>query len=235
MRKVKVAIWDKWFKKEKDTKKKPASLLEQKQKKQKQVKIDSSQDIDKLMELIKSSLLIGKTDEKFQTIIDNIAWLRNNVAKQQTLEKVADECAKESTLKEIDKRLFYLIADKLSDGERKAFGKDTGGHVIKDIPKEVKRIAKDVDEAVERTIIRNSQNKILEVLKDKGELSFGNDSKTKGLTKYTGLNRSWTYKAVYLGWDSSGSPKKPQKDTLAGKGLVEVDTEKRPFRVKLRK
>lgn len=230
----KVAIWNKWFKKEKDTKKKPALLQQQKQKKQKLVKINSTQDINKIMDLLKSSLLIGKTDEKFQTIIDNIAWLRNNVAKQQTLEKVADECAKESTLNEIDKRLFYVIANKLIGQERKAFGKDTEGHVVKDLPKEVKRITKDIDEAVERTIIRDSHNRILEALKEHGELVFGNDARTKGLTKYTGLERTWIYKVVYLGWDNSGSIKKPQKDTLLAKGLVEVDTEQRPFRVRVK-
>ena len=227
-----MAIWNKFWKK-KAPKKKEASLQQQKPKKQKQVNIESAQDINKLMELLKSSLLMGKTDEKFQTIIDNIAWLRNNVAQQKTLEKVADECAKESTLKEIDKRLFYVIANKLTDQETKVLGKNTEGHIVKDMPIEVKKIVEDVDRAVERTIIRDSQNRILEALKEHGELVFGNDARTKGLTKHTGLERTWIYKVVYLGWDSSGDVKKPQKDTLLAKGLVEVNTGK-PFRVSLK-
>lgn len=233
---IKVAIWDKWFKKEKGAKKKPALLQQQKQKKQKLVKIDSTQDINKIMELIKSSFLIGKTDERYQEIIDNLAWLRNNVAQQKTLEKVSDECAKENTLKDFGDKVFLVVANEFKRVQKEAFGNTTNKKPSEelDIPKEAERITKNVNQEVERTIIRDSQNRILEALKEHGELVFGNDARTKGLTKYTGLERTWIYKVVYLGWDNSGSIKKPQKGTLLAKGLVKVDTEQRPFRVRVK-
>ena len=234
-----MAIWDKWFKKGKGTKKKPLQLQVQEEKKttKKKAKSDKAFDLNIINKLIGSSFDAGKMEETLHNIHGLLSSINEKGAKQDTLDKVWEQGAKESSLKELDQREEqrhqHLITSILKGAQARSY-------VPIDVPEGKKRIeraiSKEVDHIIEgeEKIKEEDEKKILQALKTQGKLPFGNDARTKGLSKYTGINRTRIYTLVYKGWDSKGKPDKPRKGTLAERGLVEVVTKDKPFRVRLK-
>lgn len=215
----------------------------------KQNKKQSEVPEDQYKRIAEVSKFATSVDNKLQEIDRGIREIKKDMAKEDTLKEVHKDVVDKSTMKDLLEN--YMLKQGM-----KYFNQDVSGDVSRNVSKETKKeTSQETDQETSSETKEFIQNKsqekaeefteeieqfekykkakeiVIDALKGQGKIKFGNDEGNYGLTKLTGLNRSWIYKVCYLGWDSSGSVEEPAENTLLDENKIKIDKSGRAFKV----
>lgn len=200
---------------------------------------------EQLKKIAETSKFASNVDNRLEEIDMGIREIKKEMAKEETLKEVKEDVVNKSTMKDLLENVMlkqgmkYLQGDvskvetdSVSKETKEETDLETSSETKKYIQETSKKKAKEFAEEIEDIEkYKKAKDKVKKALKDQGKVKFGNDNGDYGLTKLTGLERSWIYKVCYLGFDSSGSVKDPAEGTLLDEGKISIDKSGRAFKV----
>lgn len=209
--------------------------------KEKQDKKQAEVPEEQLKKIAETSKFASNVDSRLEEIDMGIREIKKEMAKEETLKEVKEDVVNKSTMKDLLENIMlkqgmkYLQGD-VSREETANVSKETSSvseeetkkYIQETSKKKAKEFAEEIDD-IEK--YKKAKDKVKKALKDQGKVKFGNDDGDYGLTKLTGLERSWIYKVCYLGFDSSGSVKNPAEGTLLDDNKISIDKSGRAFKV----